>query len=67
MNKKIKYIRMYKLYRANWYDVVYHSGRCCTYLESDMPNTVKQFVTTAPKRTERYNNVLKHHEMIYEF
>lgn len=63
---KIKFVRKYEAYRENWYDVIYHSGRCQTFLETDIPKTVETFVTTATKRREQYDKLFKRNEMIYE-
>lgn len=64
---KIKFVRMYKMYRENWYDVVYHSGRIATHAgEESLPNTAREYVLNATKRTEQYDNVFKRSEMIYE-
>lgn len=64
---KIKFIRKYDMYRENWYDVVYHSGKIFTYVgEENLPKTALEYVTTATKRTEQYDKLFKRSEMIYE-
>lgn len=63
---KIKFVRMYKMYREDWFDVVYHSGRIVTYTQPRLPSTVEKFVAEATTRTEQYDTVFKRHEMIYE-
>lgn len=65
-NAKIKFVRKYEAYRENWYDVIYYSGRIYTFLETGLPKTVEEFVTTAAKRTEQYDTLFKRSEMIYE-
>ncbi len=66
-NKKIKFVRMYKMYRENWYEVIYNSGRIHTYAgEQNLPYTVREYVATANKRTEQYDKVFNRLEMIYE-
>lgn len=63
----IKFVRMYKMYRENWFEVIYTSGRIHTYVgEPNLPKTVSTFVTTATKRTEQYDRVFNRPEMIYE-
>ena len=66
-NGKIKFVRMYKMYRENWYEVIYNSGRIHTYAgEENLPCTAREYVTTASKRTEQYDKVFNRTEMIYE-
>lgn len=62
---KIKCVTMYKQYRENWYDVVYHSGRICTYTEPFLPDTVQRFVDSSDIRRERHNSVFHRDEMVY--
>ena len=65
-NAKIKFVRMYKMYRENWYDVIYHSGRIHTYAgEESLPKTALEYVRTASSRVEQYDKVFKRTEMIY--
>lgn len=66
-HQKIKSVRMYKLHRSNYYDVIYHSGKMMCYLDYDLPKTVAMFVREATKRTHKYNHTLNRDEMIYEF
>lgn len=49
---KIDHVCMYKMYRGNMYDVVYHSGRVCTFWESDLPATVKKYIQSAAVHKE---------------
>lgn len=63
---KIKSVRMYKMYREDWFEVIYHSGRIVTYTQPYLPNTVEKFVFDADTRTEHYDPVYKRYEMIYE-
>lgn len=65
MKSKIKFVRMYKMYRENWYDVIYHSGRVCTYTEPYLPATVEKFVNSSDIREEQYDKVFNRVEMIY--
>lgn len=65
MKSKIKFVRMYKMYRENWYDVVYHSGRVYTYTEPYLPATVEKFVNSSDIREEQYDKVFNRVEMIY--
>ena len=62
---KIKFVRMYKMYRENWYDVMYHSGRICTYLEGELPSTASKFVETSTIRRQQYDKVFHRDEMLY--
>ena len=64
MRGKIKFVRVYKLYREDWYDVVYHSGRVVTYLMPDLPTTVERFIESSVIREEQHD---KYHgaEMLY--
>lgn len=62
---KIRFVRMYKMYRENWYEVIYHSGRIVTYLEPDLPATVGAFVDSATIRRQQYDKVFKRDEMLY--
>jgi len=62
---KIKFVRMYKMYRENWYEVVYHSGRVCTYLEGELPSTANKFVETSTVRKQQYDKVFHRDEMLY--
>lgn len=62
---KIKFVRMYKMYRENWYDVVYHSGRVCTYIEPYLPATVEKFVDSSEIREQQYDKTFRRDEMIY--
>lgn len=62
---KIKAVRMYKMYRENWFEVAYHSGRIVTYLQPSLPSTVEKFIDTATIREERYTKVFNRTEMLY--
>ena len=63
---KIKFVRMYKMYREDWFDVVYHSGRIVTYTQPNLPGTVEKFIDAATVRTEQFDKLFKRYEMIYE-
>lgn len=63
---KIKFVRMYKMYREDWFDVIYHSGRIVSYTQPTLPTTVEKFVEEATNRTEQYDTLYKRYEMIYE-
>ena len=65
IRSKIKCVTMYKMYRENWYDVVYHSGRVCTYTEPYLPATVQRFVDSSDIRRERHDSVFHRDEMVY--
>lgn len=65
VRSKIKFVRMYKMYRENWYDVIYHSGRVCTYLEPDLPTTVEKFVESSTIREQQHDKMFNRDEMIY--
>lgn len=65
VRSKIKFVRMYKMYRENWYDVIYHSGRVCTYLEPDLPTTVEKFVESSTIRKQQHDKTFNRDEMIY--
>ena len=65
MNQKIKFVRMYKMYREDWFEVVYHSGRIVTYTQPNLPRTVEKFIDMATGREERYTKVFNRTEMIY--
>lgn len=62
---KIKFVRMYKMYRENWYDVIYNSGRVCTYPEPYLPSTVNAFVDTSAVRKQQFDRVFNRDEMLY--
>lgn len=62
---KIKFVRMYKMYRENWYDVIYHSGRVCTYIEPELPSTVNAFVESSNIRKQQYDKTFRRDEMLY--
>lgn len=54
------------MYRENWYDVIYHSGRIHTYAgEESLPKTALEYVRTASSRVEQYDKVFNRTEMIY--
>ena len=63
---KIKRVFMYKMYREDWFEVVYHSGRIVTYTLSNLPKTVENFVLVATSRTMHYSKLFNRHEMVYE-
>lgn len=65
VRSKIKFVRMYKMYRENWYDVIYHSGRVCTYTEPELPATVEKFFNSSEHRKQQHNKTFNRDEMIY--
>lgn len=65
MKAKIKFIRMYKMYREDWFDVVYHSGRTVTYTQPNLPSTAEKFIEAATGRKEQFDKFYKRTEMIY--
>ena len=67
-NGKIKFVREYESYEKK-YDVIYHSRRCVTYSENELPETVKNFITSATrvKKQYDYTSTRKNkNEIIYE-
>ena len=65
IRSKIKFVRKYEMYRENWYDVVYHSGRVCTYTEPEIPATVERFIESSEIREEQYDKTFHRAEMLY--
>ena len=65
MKQKIVKVIMYKMYREDWFEVVYRSGRIVTYVQPTLPGTVEKFIDTATGREERYSKVYKRTEMVY--
>ena len=65
VRSKIKFVCMYKMYRENWYDVIYHSGRVCTYTEPELPATVEKFVGSSGIRKQQHDRTFNRDEMIY--
>lgn len=65
VRSKIKVVRMYKEYRENWYDVIYHSGRVVCYTEPYLPNTVEQFIQSSTIRKEQHDKTFNRDEMLY--
>lgn len=63
---KIKFVRMYKMHRENWFEVIYHSGRIVTYTQPELPCTVEAFIDAATIRKEYFDTIFKRMEMIYE-
>ena len=57
MKQKIKAVRMYKMYREDWFEVAYHSGRIVTYTQPNLPSTVEKFIDEATGREEKYSKV----------
>ena len=62
---KIKAVRMYKMYREDWFEVDYHSGRIVTYTQPNLPSTVEKFISDATVREERFCKVFNRTEMVY--
>lgn len=66
-NGKIKFVREYENYGKK-YDVIYHTRRCATYSENELPQSVKNFITQA-KATKQYDYTSTRkdkNEIIYE-
>ena len=63
---KIKGVIMYKMYREDWFDVVYQSGRIVTYTQPTLPATVEKFIDSATSREEHFSKVFNRTEMIYK-
>ena len=53
------------MYRENWYEVIYHSGRIVTYTEPELPATVVDFMFSSNIRREQYDKVFKRDEKLY--
>ena len=62
---KIKRVFMYKMYRENWFEVVYHSGKIVTYTQPNLPRTVEKFVSEATTRTEHFSKTFNRAEMVF--
>lgn len=62
---KIRFVRMYKMYRENWYEVIYRSGRVVTYTEPELPATVNAFVESSTIREQQRDKVFHRDEMLY--
>lgn len=65
MRGKIRFVREYTMYRENWYEVIYHSGRIVTYTEPELPATVVDFMFSSNIRREQYDKVFKRDEKLY--
>ena len=63
---KIKFVRMYKMHREDWFEVIYHSGRIVTYTQPELPSTIEKFIADATVRKEQYDPIFNRPEMIYE-
>lgn len=68
-NGKIKFVREYEN-NGKMYDIVYHSGRLCAFVdEGDLPATVRKFIATAKRITKQYDYTSTRknkNEIIYE-
>ena len=67
-NEKIKFVREYESYEKK-YDVIYHSFRCFTYSENELPETVKRFIKAATRVKKQYDYTAirkNKNEIIYE-
>ena len=60
----IKFVRKYDFYGSTAYDAVYMSGRVFTFIDRDLPKTVKRWVKDKPI-SEQYDNVYKRWETYY--
>lgn len=63
---KIKFIRTYREYGAEFCDIVYESGRLVIREADKMPDTARRFIITATKKTEIFDKTLNRSETIYE-
>lgn len=62
---KIKFVRQYKWFDRDAFDVIYESGKSMFYLDAHkLPQTVVEFIETATTKTQ-YDR-LKGYETIYE-
>jgi hypothetical protein len=66
-NAKIKFVRMYKNYGYNIFEVIYKSGRVTTHIgEERLPKTALDYVMAANNRNEYHSTLFNRDEMIYE-
>jgi hypothetical protein len=56
---------MYKMYREDWFEVVYHSGRIVTYTQLNLPRTVEKFIDMATSRKEVCTEIFNRTVIIY--
>lgn len=65
----IKFIRQYKFYGSDWFDIVYTDGkyitRVRTCLLQDLPKTAQKYIAEATHVREQ-EDTLHGHEIIYE-
>lgn len=62
---KINFVRTYKLFNMECYDVLYATNRLCSGYCNKMPSTVKSFIATH-KPTKQYDKTMKYEEIIYK-
>lgn len=65
MMEKIIFVRYFKQYGEEWYDVFYVSGRVQSYIKRKLPKTAKAFLDHSTKCKEQYDGVFKRTEYIY--
>lgn len=62
---KIRFVRTYTMYRENWYEVIYCSGRIVTYTEPELPRTVYDFLASSKIQEEQHDKIYNRDEMLY--
>lgn len=63
--EKIKFIRSFTQYGIDWYDVIYKSGRCCSFTSDNLPKSAKMFLDAATSKKEEHDRTFKRTEIIY--
>lgn len=62
---KIKFVRYYKFYNSDAWDIVYKSGRIRTIVEEPLPRTAEHFVIMAKNKIEQYDKIFNRFETIW--
>lgn len=62
---KILFVLHYAMYREDWFDVIYESGRVVTYTLPDLPKTVQAFLEESNDVRKQYSKVFNRDEWIY--
>lgn len=62
---KILCVVHYAMYREDWFDVIYKSGRVVTYTLPDLPKTVHAFLKESNDVRQQYSKVFKRDEWLY--
>ena len=65
MNNNIKFIRYYKFYNADVWDIIYKSGRIRTIVDDRLPRTAETFCILAKNVINQYDKVSGRNETIY--